>query len=279
MARRSTSLVLLILAAIIAAWMLLVRPSNDRRWRVEESRMPYATVDGNRVTLHDIRNFDYRSETDFTPRWYDKTFDLDQLDSLDVIASYWMGPHIAHVFVSFGFGDEHVAVSIEARKEKGEGYSSIAGFFRRYELYYVVADERDAIRVRTNFRQHPPEQVYLYRVKGSPQNLRRLFLNYVEHLDDLREHPRFYNTLLTNCTTTIWMNTRVNPEHLPFSWKVLASGHLPEYLYETGRLDTSVPFEELRARALINGRAQVAGDAVDFSRRIRTAGENETKGQ
>ena len=122
-------------------------------------------------------------------------------------------------------------------------------------------------------------QVYLYRVKGSPQNLRRLFLNYVEHLDDLREHPRFYNTLLTNCTTTIWMNTRVNPEHLPFSWKVLASGHLPEYLYEKGRLDTSVPFEELRARALINGRAQVAGDAADFSRRIRAAGENETKGQ
>jgi hypothetical protein len=186
-----------------------------------------------------------------------------------------MGPHIAHVFLSFGFGDEHVAVSIEARKEKGEAYSSVAGFFRRYELFYVVADERDAIRVRTTFRKNPPEDVYLYPVKGSKEELRRLFLNYVEHINELREHPRFYNTLATNCTTTIWMNTRVNPQHLPFSWQVLASGHVPEYLYKQGRLDTSIPFEKLRARSRINARAQAAGDAADFSLRIR----DETKGQ
>lgn len=267
--------VLLTVVGIVAAWMLLVRPSNDRNWRIEESRPPYATIDGHLVTLHDIRNFDYRSETDFTPRWYDKTFDLDELDAVDVITSYWMGPHIAHVFLSFGFGDEHVAVSIEARKEKGEAYSSVAGFFRRYELFYVVADERDAIRVRTTFRKNPPEDVYLYPVKGSKEELRRLFLNYVEHINELREHPRFYNTLATNCTTTIWMNTRVNPQHLPFSWQVLASGHVPEYLYKQGRLDTSIPFEKLRARSRINARAQAAGDAADFSLRIR----DETKGQ
>ncbi|HKY91129.1 MAG TPA: DUF4105 domain-containing protein [Nevskiaceae bacterium] len=257
------------IAAAVAAWMLLVRPSNDRDWRVEESRMPSATVDGHLVTIHDIRNFDYRSETDFTPGWYDKTFDLDQLDSVDLLASYWMGPDIAHIFLSFGFGDDHVAVSIEARKERGEGYSSVKGFFRQYELYYVVADERDAVRVRTNFRKDPPEDVYLYPVNGPRENLRRLFLAYVDQINRLHDRPRFYNTLTTNCTTAIWMNTRVNPGHVPFSWKVLASGHVPAYLYEQGRLDTSRPFEELRARALINARARAAGAAPDFSRRIR----------
>ena len=131
-------------------------------WRARR----YATIDGPRITLHDIRNFDYRSETDFTPSYYDRTFDLQQLSGVDLIASYWMGPKIAHIFLSFEFnGREHVAISIEARRARGEPYSSLLGFFRRFELIYVVADERDVIRLRTNYRRDPPEQVYLYRLQ------------------------------------------------------------------------------------------------------------------
>src|SRR5262249_49188194 len=136
-----------------------ITPSNDRDWAPEVARLPFATIDGDLVTLHNIRNFDYRTETDFTPAYYDRTFDLRRLDALAVVTSYWMGPAIAHVLVSFGFGDDHVAVSIEARKERSEGYSSVQGFFKRYELIYVVGDERDLIRVRTNYRRDPPEDV------------------------------------------------------------------------------------------------------------------------
>ena len=255
--------------AAIAVWWGGLRPSNERAWQPEVARLAYATVNGDMVTVHNIRNFDYRTETDFTPAYYDRTYDLKKLDSGDLVAVYWMGPAIAHLLLSFGFGDDHLAISIEARKEKGEGYSSAKGFFRQYELYYVVADERDVIRVRTNYRKDPPEDVYVYPLRGPRENLRRVFLEYVRKMNALRERPEFYNTLTTNCTTAILMNTRVNPESLPFSWKVLLSGYTPAYVYEAGRIDQSLPFEELKRRSLVNAAAQAADQAPDFSRRIR----------
>lgn len=260
----------LVVFAVLVAWWNTIAPSNDRQWQPEVAKLAYATIDGDLVTVHDIRNFDYRTESDFTPAYYDRTFDVRRLESVDLIAVYWMGPAIAHTFVSFGFeGGDHLAVSIETRKEVGEGYSTIKGFFRQYELYYVVADERDVIRVRTNYRKDPPEDVYVYRVQGPIENGRRLFLEYMRKINALKERPKFYNTLIHNCTTTIWLNTRINPGHLPFSWKLLASGYVPEYLYETGRLDTSLPFAELQRRSLVNARAQAADQDPDFSRKIR----------
>lgn len=248
-----------------------IQPSNDRHWRAEEAVLPYADIAGDRVTVHNIRNFSYRTETDFTPAYYDKTFDLRRLDSVDLVSVYWMGPDIAHIFLSFGFsGQDFLAISIEARKEQGEGYSTLDGFFRHYELFYVVADERDVIGVRAIHRKDPPEDVYLYRVQGPVENARRLFLAYLEEINSLQERPEFYNTLTTNCTGNIWLHTRVNPGHLPYSWKILVSGHVPEYVYDAGRLDTRFPFEELRERGHINARAREAGaTAPDFSRRIR----------
>jgi hypothetical protein len=180
-----------------------------------------------------------------------------------------MGPAIAHTMLSFGFGDEHLAISIEVRKEKTESYSSLAGFFRQYELVYVVADERDVIRLRTNYRKDPPEDVYVYRATGSIENGRRILLDYLRDVNELREHPRFYNTLTTNCTTMILAHATVNPGHVPWSWKILLSGYTPEYLYEMGRLDRSLPFEELRRRSHVNPAAQAADQAPDFSQRIR----------
>ena len=264
-------------ALVLWAW-LGIEPSNDRSWQPDVAVLPHATIDGDRVTVHNIRNADYRSETDFTPAFYDRTFDLRQLDSVDLVASYWMGPDIAHIFLSFGFADgERLAVSIETRKEVGESYSSIRGFFRQYELYYVVADERDLIRVRTNYRRDPPEDVYLYSVKGTQDSARRVFLSYLDEINALRQHPKFYNTLTTNCTTSIWMHSRVNPDHLRMSWKILASGRLPELLYEAGRLDTSVPFAELQRRGHVNARAQAADKAADFSARIRSGMTGEAR--
>jgi hypothetical protein len=247
-----------------------IEPSNNRDWQTDNAVLPFATFDGDQVTLHNIRNFDYRSETDYTPAYYDRTFDLKQLQSVDLVAVYWMGPAIAHIFVSFGFADGHrLAVSIEARKEKGEGYSTVQGFFRQYELYYVVADERDVIRLRTNYRHNPPEDVYLFTVKSDPEGLRRFFLEYLRQINSLKEHAEWYNSLTTNCTSNIWLHARVNPGHLPYSWKILLSGHVPELLYENGKLDTTVPLEELQRRGHVNERAHAADQAEDFSQRIR----------
>jgi len=257
-------------AGLLVLWSSLA-PSNDRAWQPEVAVLPSATIAGDRVTVHNIRNFDYRTETDYTPAYYDRTFDLRELRSVDIVASYWTGPAIAHVFVSFGFpGDDYLAASIEVRKPKGEGYSTLKGFFRQYELVYVVADERDLVRLRTNYRRDPPEEVYIYRTKSSIETRRRLFLEYMHRINALRTQPEFYNTLTTNCTTNIWTNSRVNPERVPLSWKILASGYAPEYLYEQGRLETmGLSFPELQQRAHVNARARAADKAADFSRRIR----------
>lgn len=256
-------------ALFLVAWAQ-VTPANDREWIPEVARAPRATVTDTTITFHDVRNFDYRTETDFTPAWYDRTYRLDRLQGVDLWSVYWMGPAIAHLFVTFDFGaDGKVAVSIEARKSKGEGYSSVLGFFRHYELYFVVADERDVVRVRTNYRKDPPEDVYRYGLKGGTEMARRLLLSYADRINAVAERPEFYSTLTTNCTTTIWQLAEVNPGRVPFSWKVLVSGYAAEYLYEQGRLDTSVPFEELTRRGHVNARAQAADQASDFSERIR----------
>jgi hypothetical protein len=255
--------------AVLLLWWRGIAASNDRDWQPDVAVLPYAEVQGNLVTVHNIRNFSYRSETDFTPRYYDKTFDLNALDTVDLVASYWMGDAIAHIFVSFGFaGRDYLAFSIETRKERSESYSTLAGFFKEYELYYVVADERDVIGVRTTYRKDPPEDVYLYRTNAPPENVRRLFLSYIASINSLREQPEFYNTLTTNCTTSIWVHTKVNGA-TALNWKILASGYVPLLAYERGRLDTTLPFEELRQRGHINAAAQAAGDAADFSQRIR----------
>jgi uncharacterized membrane protein YhaH (DUF805 family) len=259
-----------LLFALLMAWWLRIEPSNHRDWQTDVAVLPHATIEGDLVTVHNIRNFTYRSETDYTPAYYDKRFDLRKLEGIDLVAVYWMGPAIAHVFLSFAFTDgNHLAISIETRKERSESYSTIKGFFRQYELFYVVADERDVIRLRTNYRHDPPEQVYVHRLQGAIENGRRLFMAYMTKINALRTRPEFYNTLTTNCTTNIWFHSHVNPGHLPFHWKILASGYVPEYLYENGRLDTSVPFDELERRAHVNARARAAGSSPEFSRLIR----------
>jgi len=268
--RRRAYAAFLILFAVVLGWWLSLSPSNDRDWQPDVARLAHAEIQGDLVTVRNIRNFDYRTETDYTPAYYDKTFDVRKLQSVDMVAVYWMGPAIAHTFLSFGFeGGDHLAVSIETRKERNEAYSTIKGFFKQYELYYVVADERDVIRLRTNYRKDPPEDVYVYRVHGPIENGRRLFLEYMSRVRKLSEKPEFYNTLTDNCTTGIWMNTRINPGHPHLSWKILASGYVPEYLSEAGRLAPGVPFAELQRLGHVNARAQAADQAMDFSRRIR----------
>ena len=252
----------------LLGWWSTIEPSNDRTWQSDVAALPSAEFNGDLVTLRNIRDFEYRSETDYTPGWTEKTVDLRQLDTLDLIAVYWMGDAIAHTILSFGFGGEQVAISIEIRKEEGEAFSALAGFFRRYELYYVVAEERDVIGLRTTHRD-PPEDVYLYRVNIPRENIRRLFLEYAKKINAMNVSPEFYNSGTTNCTTNIVTHIQGARGRVPLSWKMLLSGYFPELVYERGSLDQSLPFEALRRQSLINERARAADGDAQFSRRIR----------
>ena len=256
-----------IAAMALLAWWSSIRPSNDRSWQPDVARPPYGELAGDQLTLHNVRNFDYRSETDFTERWETRTYDLAKLDRLDFFMSYWSGPSIAHTIMSWAFTDgQHIAVSIETRKEIGETYSAIAGFFRQYELYYVAADERDVIRLRTNYRG---ENVYLYPLRTPRDRVRRSLLGYVEAMNQLAAAPEFYNAATGNCTTTI----RTNMEHMgaamPFDWRYLVNGYLNELLYEKNIVDTSRPLDVWKQASLIDARAKAADQDPDFSRLIR----------
>ena len=267
--RWRTLLGFLAVFVVLVTWYYLIPPSNDRQWAPEVALLPFATVNGNLVEIRNIRDFDYHTETEFTPRYYDKTFDLDKLQSADLVSVHWGSPAIAHIFASFGFaGDDFVAFSIEMRKEKDEAGSMLRSLFRKYELIYVVADERDVIRVRTNYRQ-PREQVHIYRTRLPIEDQRKLFLSYVAKVDELSRSPEWYNTLDDNCTTGVLKRTHAYKGRAHYNWKVLLSGYAAEYGYELGMLDTSVPFDELRERCLVNARAELADKADDFSSRIR----------
>ncbi|NNJ92693.1 MAG: DUF4105 domain-containing protein [Gammaproteobacteria bacterium] len=254
---------------VLLVWWSRIHPSNQRDWRTDVERLASADIQGDLVTVRNIRNFDYRSATDYTSSYYDKTFNMSQLSSIDLVPVYWMGPTIAHTLLSFGFENgDYLAISIEMRKEKTKRHSTIKGFFKQYELYYVVADERDVIRLRTNYRK-PEQDVYIYRAKGAVDHGRRLFMAYMHRINSLHTKPEFYHSLVNNCTTGIWMNSKINPGHIPMSWKILASGYLPKLLYEEGILDQNLSFEELKRISLVNERAKAADTDSDFSARIR----------
>jgi uncharacterized protein DUF4105 len=264
---RTAAFALAIVFAVVVLWWETLEPRNDRDWQPDVARTPRADLVGDRLTMQNVRNFDYRSETDYTERWETRTFDLARLAGLDLFMSYWGSPSIAHTILSWEFDDgQHLAISIETRKEKGEGYSALRGFFRQYELTYVVADERDLVRLRTDFRH---EDVYLYRLKCAPGVARGLFLEYMNKVDALYEKPEWYNAATSNCTTNIRTHAKLYAEDSPWDWRFLVNGHLDEMLYERGRIDTSRPFDETRRRAYVNPLAQTANGAADFSERIR----------
>jgi len=252
---------------VLLVWWNQIPPSNNRVWADDVSRTLSGRVDGNLVTLHDVRNFEWRSESDYTKHWETRTYDLSRLDSVDLITSYWSMKAIAHVLVSFGFNDgQHVVFSVEIRREKQESFSEIGGFFKEFELSVIAADERDVVRVRTNVRG---EDDYLYHIRMPAEHMRSLFLAYVNEANTLVNTPRWYNTITVNCTTLVYhmMNRIVGT--LPLDYRLLFSGYLPEYVYEVGGLDPRYSLEQLRAFGRITERARAADQSATFSQDIR----------
>jgi hypothetical protein len=248
-------------------WWQRIAPSNDRIWADDVAQMTTGTVDGNRITLRNVRNFDWRSNTDYTQRWETRDYDLDRLNSVDMIMSHWTGPAIAHMLISFGFDDgEHVVFSVEIRRERIESFSEIGGFFKEFELSVIAADERDVIRVRTNVRG---EDTYLYRLRMQVSAMRSLFLGYIDEANTLVRTPRFYNTVTVNCTTLVYQMMQRIVGYLPLSYRLIFSGYLPEYVYRVGGLDQRYSIKELRALGRISERAKESDRSEAFSADIR----------
>lgn len=264
---------LVIIFCVVAYYIfsLIVRPSLTRDWTADQQILARATFDGDKVAITNIRNINYRSTTDYDVRYYDKTFDLNKIESVwymvEPFSGYGAGA--AHTFVSFGFGgNDYVAVSVEIRKEKGESFSAVKGLFRQYELVYVIADERDVIKLRSNYRK---DQVFLYPMKTTKENMRKLFVSMINRANKLATEPEFYNTFTSTCTTNIVSHVNeLVPGRIPFSFKVLMPAYSDELAQKIGLIDDTLPLAQLREKYKINARAEKYADDPLFSTRIRS---------
>jgi hypothetical protein len=231
--------------------------------------MPRATIDADRVYITGVRNFEYRSLNDFTVRYEEREVQLSHLTGLDFFVSYWSEGLVGHTFLSFIFDNAPpLSISIETRPEVGEGFNPVASLFKQFELIYVVGDERDLVRVRTNYRK---ETVYLYRLNSSPDNERRLLMVYLKRINELADRPEFYHLLSNSCTINIIRYMNAAGRAGRFDIRHMLNGLIDSYLYHSGRVDTTLPFDELRRRSRINEAAEAADDAPDFSARIRAS--------
>jgi len=251
----------------VVLWWTTISPEANAQWSPDVSRQVTGKVDGNRLTLTDVRDFEWRSNTDFTERWTTRSYDLDKLQGVDLFMSYWSGTSIAHVILSFGFeGGEQLAWSIEVRRPVGGAFSPLADLFKSNPLVILAADERDVVGVRSNVRG---EDVQIYRLRARPEQARLLLLEYVADANALARTPEFYNSITTNCTTTIVKMMRVAGDKVPFDWRLIVNGYLPDYAYDRGAIDTAMPLAELREIAHIAERARANGLSPDFSKAIR----------
>jgi hypothetical protein len=266
---RRRSLVFFGLFLGVVAWWLTISPSHDRPWRPEVAVMPRAAIDGDRVRITGVRDFEYRSLNDFTPRYEEREVQLSHLTGVDFFVSYWSEGLVGHTFLSFIFDNtQPLSISIETRPEIGEGFNPVGSLFKQFELIYVVGDERDLVRVRTNYRK---ETVYLYRLNSSPDNVRRLFMVYLKRINELADRPEFYHLLSNSCTINIIRYANAAGRTGRFDIRHILNGLIDNYLYYSGRMNTTLPFDELRRRSQITEAAQAADDAPDFSERIRAS--------
>jgi hypothetical protein len=266
--RRTERITLLACVGVLIGWGQ-IKPSHDRIWEQNFARLPSVVIDGNTAHVYNVRNFDYTSENEYTPDYYDKSYDLNQLESVDYILSYWDGNRaIAHTILSFGFANgDHLAVSVETRLEAGELQTNIRGFFKQYELIYILADERDLLRLRTNFRM---EEVYLYPLKIDKEYVRKMFDIVVERVNAINRQPEFYNALTQNCFTSLAADfQKLSPPENPFDYRRLATGYSDEMLYDDGYIDNGLSFEETRRLLHINPYVQDDDSGKDYSRKIR----------
>ena len=255
---------------LVALWWFTLKPSNNRTWQPDDAQTAWADINGDEVTIHNVRNCDYVTEKNYTCKWETRTYNLSNLRGADIFITWWGPTLIAHPIVSFDFGEQgHVPMSIETRDEVGQSYSAIRGFYRQYTLIYIVSDERDVVRLRTNFRKD--EEVYIFRTTVKPPLVQKVFLDYIQRVNELHAHPEWYNALTNNCTTNIDVSaSQAQGKRTVWDWRVLLNGKMDEMMYEHGRLVTGgLSLPALKAQAHINAAGLAADDSPEWSKLIR----------
>ncbi len=259
-----------VVAVVIVGLWQLKKPSNERLWSPDMALLPYGEFEGDLVHLYNIRHCTYQTTEKFTVKYSDRTFNLDELRTayfmVEPIGKTFDG--LAHTLVTFGFeNNQYVAISVELRREQDEHFNPIAGMYKEYELMYVIGDERDLIKLRTNFRK---DVVYLYPITAPLEILRTLFVDMIERTNLLHDRPEFYHTFLSSCTTNIVDHVnRMVPGQVPFSYKILLPGYSGRLAYDLDLIETDIPFQELQQRYRIDQRARAIGDDPRFSILIR----------
>ncbi|WP_185962244.1 DUF4105 domain-containing protein [Palleronia caenipelagi] len=227
-------LVLLTTGVMLGGWYHSLTPRDDRAWAVDVSRGAKAEQSDGLVTLTDMRDFDWRDRQTADPAWITRSYDPAQVVSVDAIASVWDSPDIAHILARFHFADqEPVVFSVEIRREEGETFNEIGGFFRQFELVLIAATEEDIVSLRTDHRK---ETVEIYPLALTADQSRDLFMAYVDLANALQDEPRFYNTLGDNCTTVVYKMALNLKDDLPLDWRLILTGHVPQYLEAQGML-------------------------------------------
>ncbi len=262
------SLLSFCLFTLLIMWWQTLIPTNNKDWAPDVAEISHGDISGDILTMYGVRNFTYKTEQFFDQDWDTRTYDLNNLQGVDIFLSYWGSEHIAHTIISWDFGkDGHLPISIETRKDKTQEYSTIKGFFKQFEIAYIAADEKDIIRLRTNYRK---ERVYLYRLLATKPQALALLKDYLEKMNSLVDKPEFYNALTHNCTTTIQIHANAIREDAPppLDWRLIASGHVDELLYDRGLIQSDLAFADLREVSRVDLKMQQEGEE-NFSARMR----------
>ena len=246
--------VLLVTFALFLTWWFSQKPSQDRQWNPNFAVLPRFELDGDTVTAHDVRNTEYRTVEDFTPKYEKRVYNLSNLRGVDGVITYWGSPWLCHPMLVFDFSAEgRLCISIEVRYRVGQGFGFWRSLYRQQEIIYVVSDERDAILKRSKYGKN--NDVYLYRLQAGPEEIRKVFLEYAASTNKLLTEPRWYHGLTSNCTTSIY---RQRTRAVEWDWRWLFNGRLDEMMYDNGRLGKSLPFEQLKTESRVNDRANRA---------------------